>query len=40
VLVESNGTVERRLTVYSFGPNRRRDLSEDGDDIVNTRRID
>ncbi len=37
LLVERESAVNRRLTVYSFGPNRRRDLTEGGDDIVDTR---
>lgn len=36
VLVERESPDSRRLTVYSFGPNRRRDLTGDGDDIRNT----
>lgn len=40
VLVERQGPSGSRLTVYSFGPNRRRDLSEGGDDIIDARRID
>ena len=37
LLVERDSASDNRLTVYSFGPNRRRDVSEDGDDIVDTR---
>lgn len=37
LLVERESATDRRITVYSFGPNRRRDLVEGGDDIVDTR---
>lgn len=40
LLVEPDGANDRRVTLYSFGPNRRRDVAEpgdDGDDIVDTR---
>jgi hypothetical protein len=37
LLVERESAMDRRVTVYSFGPNRRRDLSEAGDDIADTR---
>lgn len=36
LLVERDA-VDTRLTVYSFGPNRRRDVGENGDDIEDTR---
>ena len=35
--VEPSSANDRRVTVYSFGPNRRRDVPDTGDDIVATR---
>ena len=37
LLVETADAMDPTLTVYSFGPNRRRDVGHDGDDIEDTR---